>query len=94
MTDQECHFDWTKLRGLQWALHPVSAASNTVTLTVLEDGIYSLLTIDWTTGEEISTTIFGNNPIFNTAGGVYIPIDKNRTYVTGVFDPVMISKPE
>lgn len=83
--------DWTKLRGLQWALHPVSAASNTVTLTVLEDGIYSLLTVDWTTGEEISNTILGNNPIFNTAGGIFIPIDKNRTYITGVFGPVMIS---
>ncbi len=84
--------DWTKLRGLQWALHPVSAASNTVTLTVLEDGIYSLLTVDWTTGEEISNTILGNNPIFNTAGGIFIPIDKNRTYVTGVFGPIMISR--
>jgi hypothetical protein len=84
--------DWTKLRRLQWALHPVSAASNTVTLTVLEDGIYSLLTVDWTTGEEIATTILGNNPIFNTAGGIFIPIDSNRTYITGVFGPVMISR--
>ncbi|MGI9570219.1 MAG: hypothetical protein ACR2PH_10895 [Desulfobulbia bacterium] len=84
--------DWTKLRGLQWALHPVSAANNTVALTILEEGNYSLLTVDWTTGEEISTTTLGNNPIFNTAGGIFIPIDENRMYVTGVFGPVMITK--
>jgi hypothetical protein len=84
--------DWTKLRGLQWALHPVSAANNTVALTILEEGQYSLLTVDWTTGEEISTTLLGKNPIFNTAGGIFIPIDDKRMYVTGVFGPVMISR--
>ena len=84
--------DWTKLRGLQWALHPVSAANNTVALTILEEGNYSLLTVDWITGEEISTTKLGNNPIFNTVGGIFIPIDENRMYVTGVFGPVMITK--
>jgi hypothetical protein len=84
--------DWTKLRGLQWALYPVSVESNTVTLTVLEEGVYSLLTVNWDTGEEISTTVLGKNPIFNTAGGFFIPIDKNRILVTGVFGPVMISR--
>jgi hypothetical protein len=84
--------DWTKLRGLQWALHPVSATSNTVSLTILEDGNYSLLTVDWSTGKEISTTLLGSNPIFNTAGGFFIPIDENRIYVTGVFGHVMISR--
>ncbi len=84
--------DWTKNRGLQWALHPVSAASNTVTLTVAEEGVYSLVTYNWTTGEEISTLNLGNSPIFNTAGGLFIPIDENRMYITGVMGPVMISK--
>jgi hypothetical protein len=84
--------DWTKLKGLQWALYPVSAQSNTVTLTLLEGGVYSLLTVDWTTGEEISATVLGTNPIFNTAGGFFIPIDEDRIYITGVFGPVMISK--
>jgi hypothetical protein len=84
--------DWTLLRGLQWALYPVSSESNTVTLTVLEEGVYSLVTVNWTTGEEVATTILGNNPIFNTAGGFFIPIDENRIFVTGVFGPVMISK--
>ncbi len=84
--------DWTKLKGLQWALYPVSAQSNTVTLTLLEGGVYSLLTVDWTTGEDISATVLGTNPIFNTAGGIFIPIDEDRIYITGVFGPVMIRK--
>jgi hypothetical protein len=36
-------------------------------------------------------TIPGNSPIFNAAGGLFIPIDENRTYITGVFGLVMIS---
>ena len=84
--------DWTVLRGLQWALYPVSAADNTVTLTVFEEGIYSLLKVDWDTGEELGKTILGNSPILNTMGGVFIPIDSDRTYITGVFGPVMISR--
>jgi hypothetical protein len=84
--------DWSKLKGLQWALYPVSSASNSVTLTVVEEGVYSLLTVDWTTGKDISKTMLGNNPIFNTAGGLFIPIDENRIYITGVFGPLMITK--
>ena len=84
--------DWTKQDGLQWALAPVSAASNTVTLTTANEGVYSLKTVDWTTGEEISDFVLGNNPIFNTAGGLFIPIDENRIYITGVMGPVMINK--
>ncbi len=84
--------DWTLQRGLQWALYPVSATSNTVTLTIAEEGNYSLQTVDWNTGEEVSTTTLGNNPIFNTAGGLFIPIDENRIYITGVMGPIMITK--
>lgn len=84
--------DWTKHRGLQWALHPVSSSSNTVTLTLAEEGLYSLVTYDWTSGEEISSLILGNNPIFNTAGGLFIPVDENRIYITGVMGPVIITK--
>lgn len=82
--------DWTILRGLQWGLHPVSASSNTVTLTILEEGLYSLLTVDWDTGEQLGETTLGKSPIFNTMGGVFIPIDEERTYITGIFGPVMI----
>ena len=84
--------DWTLQHGLQWALYPVSATSNTVTLTIAEEGNYSLQTVDWNTGEEVSTTTLGSSPIFNTAGGLFIPIDENRIYVTGVMGPIMISK--
>ncbi len=84
--------DWTKHRGLQWALHPVSSTSNTVTLTLAENGIYSLVSYDWTTGKEVSNLVLGNNPIFNTAGGLFIPVDENRIYITGVMGPVMITK--
>jgi hypothetical protein len=73
-------------------LYTVSAQSNTVSLTVFEEGVYSLLTVDWTTGEDISATVLGTNPIFNTAGGIFIPIDEDRIYITGVFGPVMIRK--
>jgi len=50
------------------------------------------LTVDWTTGKEISSMILGTNPIFNTTGGIFIPIDEDRIYITGYFGPVMISK--
>jgi hypothetical protein len=84
--------DWTAKLPLQWALHPVSAANNTVTLTTVEDGVYSLVHVDWNTGEEIGKITLGTSPIFNTAGGFFIPINENQLYVTGVFGPVLISK--
>ena len=34
----------------------------------------------------------GTSPIFNTAGGVFIPLNENEMYVIGVFGPVRISK--
>jgi hypothetical protein len=84
--------DWTAKLPLQWALHPVSAANNTVTLTTVEDGVYSLVHVDWNTGEEIGKITLGTSPIFNTAGGFFVPINENQLYVTGVFGPVLISK--
>jgi hypothetical protein len=90
---QSLKSDWTVDYPLQWALHPVSAASNTVTFTQAEDGVYSLIHVDWDTGEEVGKVILGTNPIFNTAGGVYIPLNEDQIYVTGVFGPVLISKP-
>jgi hypothetical protein len=84
--------DWTVSYPLQWALHPVSAATNTVTLTPLEDGVYSLVHVDWDTGAEVGRVILGTSPIFNTAGGVFIPLNEDEIYVTGVFGPVRISK--
>ncbi|MGI9342223.1 MAG: hypothetical protein ACR2QV_05200 [Gammaproteobacteria bacterium] len=84
--------DWTVNYPLQWALHPVSAASNTVTLTPVEDGVYSLVHIDWDTGEEVGKLVLGSSPIFNTAGGVFIPLNENEMYVTGVLGPVRLSR--
>jgi hypothetical protein len=85
--------DWTVNLPLQWALHPVSASSNTVTLTPVEDGVYSLVHLDWDTGKQVGKVILGTSPIFNTAGGLFIPLNENELYVTGVFGPVCISKP-
>ena len=85
--------DWAVDYPLQWAMYPVSAASNTVTLTLAEDGIYSLVHVDWDTGTEVGKVILGTNPIFNTAGGLFIPLNENEIYITGVFGPVLISKP-
>jgi hypothetical protein len=84
--------DWTVDYPLQWAMHPVSAASNTVTLTRVEDGVYSLVHVDWGTGEEVGRVRLGDSPIFNTAGGLFIPLNENQMYVTGVFGPVRITK--
>jgi hypothetical protein len=84
--------DWTAKLPLQWALHPVSASSNTVTLTPLEDGVYSLVAIDWDTGEELGKIVLGTNPIFNTAGGIFIPLNENEIFITGVFGPIRITK--
>jgi hypothetical protein len=86
--------DWTVDYPLQWALHPVSAGSNAVLLTPLEDGVYSLMAVDWDTGEELGKIELGKSPIFNTAGGLFIPVSENEIYVTGVFGPVMITKPK
>jgi hypothetical protein len=85
--------DWTVDLPLQWALHPASAASNTVTLTPVENGVYSLVHVDWDTGQEVGKVTLGTSPIFNTAGGVFIPLNEDEIYVTGVFGPVKITKP-
>ena len=84
--------DWKVDYPLQSALYPVSAGSNTVTLAQLKEGLYSLIHVDWDTGQDVGRVILGTSPIFNTAGGFIVPIDKNRTYITGVFGPVMISR--
>jgi len=41
---------------------------------------------------EVGRVLLGTNPIFNTAGGLFIPLNENQIYVTGVFGPVRISK--
>jgi hypothetical protein len=84
--------DWIADLPIQWALHPVSAASNTVALPQLKDGLYSLVYYDWDTGKETNTVTLGYSPIFNTMGGFYIPLNENDIYVTSVFGPVLISK--
>jgi hypothetical protein len=89
---QSVQSDWTVDYALQWALHPVSAASNTVTFTQAENGIYSLIHVDWDTGEGVGRVTLGTNPIFNTAGGLFIPLNENEIYVTGAFGPVRISR--
>jgi hypothetical protein len=83
--------DWVANVPLQWALHPVSAASNTVSLTLVEEGVYSLVHFDWDTGKRVGKVDLGTNPIFNTAGGFFIPLDPNDIYVTSVFGPVRIT---
>jgi hypothetical protein len=70
--------DWTVLGDLQWALYPVSETSNSVVLTLFEEGVYSLLTVDWDTGKELGKTILGTNPIYNTMGGVFGPVMINK----------------
>jgi hypothetical protein len=85
--------DWTVDYPLQSALHPVSAASNTVTLAQLRDGVYSLFHVNWDTGEEVGKVILGTSPIFNTGGGFIVPLSENETYITGVFGPVKITRP-
>ena len=84
--------DWTVDYPLQSALHPVSAESNTVTLVRLEDGLYSLVHVDWDTGQEVGSVVLGTSPIFNTGGGFIIPLNEEETYITGVFGPVRISR--
>ena len=86
--DSEIHSfksDWTLDYPLQWALHPISASSSVVLLTPLEDGVYSLVAVDWDTGEALGKIILGDSPIFNTAGGLFLPLDEDRIFITGVF---------
>ena len=84
--------DWTTDYGIQWTLHPVSASNNTVCLLGFEDGVYSVVTHDWDTGEIKGKTILGRSPIFNTVGGFFIPISETEIYITGVFGPVKITR--
>jgi hypothetical protein len=84
--------NWSTDYGMQWALHPISTATNTVHLAELKDGVYSLIAIEWTTGKEVGRTTLGTSPIFNTMGGFFIPLENGDIYVTGVFGPVRISK--
>ena len=84
--------DWTTNMPLQWALFPVSSKSNTVTLTQLKNGVYSLVHVDWDTGKEVGKIMLGDDPIFNTAGGFFIPLSDEDIYITGVFGPVLITK--
>ena len=84
--------DWVANVPVQWTLHPVSAASNTVSLATLDKGVYSLLHLDWETGKQVGKVQLGTNPIFNTAGGFFIPLNDNDIYITGVFGPVRVSK--
>jgi hypothetical protein len=85
--------EWTVDYPLQWALYPVSAGSNTVTLAPVEEGVYSLVHVDWDTGKEVGKIALGTTPIFNTAAGLFISLNENELYVTGVFGPGCISKP-
>jgi hypothetical protein len=77
----------------QVALHPVSSSSNTVTLCAIEDGLYSLVVLDWDTGERVGTITLGTSPIFNANGGFFIPLDSGDLYITGGFGPVRIRRP-
>ena len=83
--------DWTVDYPLQWALHPVSASSGTVSLCAVEDGVYSLKHVDWASGKEVGKVVLGTNPIFNTAGGFFMPISKDLIYVSGIFGPVLLT---
>lgn len=82
--------DWVTDFPSQVALHPVSAESNTVTLCAIENGVYSLVVLDWDTGQQVGTVTLGSNPIFNANGGFFIPLDNGDLYVTGGFGPVRI----
>ena len=84
--------NWIVNYPLQWSLYPISSTSNTVTLTVLEKGVYSLVNVDWNSGKEISKIVLGDAPFFNAAGGFIMPINENSIYITGVFGPVLITK--
>jgi len=83
---------WTTEIGMQWALHPVSSKSNTVHLAELQNGVYSLVGVDWTTGKEVGRTELGTSPIFNTMGGFFILLDNGDLFVTSAFGAVRISK--
>jgi hypothetical protein len=56
-------------------------------------GVYSLVHIDWDTGNELARITLGKKPIFNTAGGFFIPLTENKMFITGVFGPVKITGP-
>jgi hypothetical protein len=48
--------------------------------------------VDWDTGDEVGRVVLGTSPIFNTAGGFFIPLDEQYTHISGVFGPVRISR--
>ncbi|MGB5455759.1 MAG: hypothetical protein WBO73_03195 [Gammaproteobacteria bacterium] len=42
-------------------------------------------------GREVGKVVLGTNPIFNTAGGFFMPISKDLIYVSGIFGPVLLT---
>ena len=70
----------------------MSAASGTVSLCAVEDGVYSLKHVDWASGRKVGEVVLGTNPIFNTAGGFFMPISEDLIYVSGIFGPVLLTR--
>ena len=68
---------------------------NSVKSQMLEPGYGYLRVTQFqiNTGEEVGKVILGTSPIFNTAGGFFVPLSENETYITGVFGPVKITRP-
>ena len=85
---------WRNNAQLQWGLHPVSIATNTVHLAAHENGAFKLIGLDWTTGEQVAEVTLGSSRMFNVAGGFIQPLPDGDLYVSGYFGPVLIGKPE
>lgn len=77
---------------LTWTLSPVSSSSNSVVLASLHDGEYKMHRLNWLTGEQESVISLGKNHIFNSIGGVFVPMPNGDYYLTGMFGPVRISQ--
>ena len=83
---------WRNDAQLQWGLHPVSSATNTVHVTAHEDGVFKLIGLDWDTGEQVADISLGTSRMFNVAGGFMQPLPSGDLFVSGYFGPVLVRK--
>ena len=83
---------WRNNAQLQWGLHPMSSATNTVHVTAHEDGVFKLIGLDWDTGEQVADISLGASRMFNVAGGFMQPLPSGDLFVSGYFGPVLVRK--
>ena len=82
---------WRNDAQLQWGLHPMSSATNTVHVTAHEDGVFKLIGLDWDTGEQVAD-ISWSEPDVQRRRRIHATAPSGDLYVSRYFGPVLLRK--